>query len=172
MSTERSAPALSPPPVDEALVSQAVLDQGTVLRALHDAGVPPWLELDLTIGQLRALYALFRSGPLPIGQLGAALGLGKPAASLLVDALVQRGLVERNEDPQDRRRTFARLSPATRDQLGAQRSGGRELLAGWLRRLPPEDLAHLARGLRALAAQAAAAGCPPPDRSPSEAHRA
>jgi len=63
--------------VDEGLVSQAVLDQGTVLRALHDAGVPPWLELDLTIGQLRALYALFRSGPLPIGQLGAALGPDK-----------------------------------------------------------------------------------------------
>ena len=136
----------------DALVADVISAQTAVLRALHDAPLPAWLSLDLTLGQLRALFVLYHGGPTPIGQLGAALGLGKPAASLLVDALVQRGLVERHEDPTDRRRTLAHLSPTAQTLMGEQLTGSGERFAGWLRRLAPDDLASLARGLRALAA--------------------
>ena len=84
--------------------------QTRILHAFQEQPIPEWLQLDLTLGQLRALFMLFQAGPTPIGQLGARLGLGRPAASLLVDALVRRGLAERFEDPTDRRRTLTRLS--------------------------------------------------------------
>ncbi len=127
-----------------------------VLRALKQGGVPPWLSMDLSIGQLRALFVLFHTGPLPIGQLGATLGLGKPAASLLVDALVHHGLVERHEDSSDRRRTLARLTPSAQTLFAEQVTGSREQFAGWLHELSAHDLDGLARGLRALATIAAA----------------
>ena len=144
-----SDPARSPH--QDALVDEVVQAQATILRALHDRPVPAWLSLDLTIGQLRALFVLFQVGPTPIGQLGATLGLGKPAASLLVDALVQHGLIERREDPSDRRRTLVRLTPSAEALIAEHLTGSRERLADWLRQVPAEDLAALARGLRTLA---------------------
>lgn len=145
--------SFSPHPTSslEAFIDEVVTAQTAVLRALHDRPVPAWLSLDLTIGQLKALFVLFHSGPTPIGQLGAALGLGRPAASLMVDALVQRGLVDRHEDPTDRRRTLAQLSPIAQTLMSEQLTGSREQFAGWLRELAPDDLASLARGMTALA---------------------
>src|ERR671939_556833 len=118
-----SDPARSPH--QDALVDEVVQAQTTILRALHDRPVPAWLSLDLTIGQLRALFVLFQVGPTPIGQLGATLGLGKPAASLLVDALVQHGLVERREDPSDRRRTFVSLTRTAEGLIAEHVTGSR-----------------------------------------------
>lgn len=133
------------------LIEEIVQAQTAVLRALHDRPQPAWLSMDLTIGQLRALFVLFHMGPTPIGQLGATLNLGKPAASLLVDALVHQDLVERHEDPTDRRRTLARLSSAAQALFAEHLTGSREQLSGWLRQLPPDELCALARGLCALA---------------------
>jgi DNA-binding MarR family transcriptional regulator len=136
----------------ERLIDEVLATQTALLRALHDRPVPAWLSLDLTIGELKALFLLFHAGPTPIGRLGATLGLGRPAASHLVDALVQHGLVERREDLSDRRRTLAQLAPTAQTLMGEQLTGDRERFAGWLRQLGPDDLASLTRGLRALAA--------------------
>ena len=46
-----------------------------------------------------------------IGQIAEILGIGQPTASHLIDRLVQAQLVSRTEDPLDRRRTLAQLSP-------------------------------------------------------------
>src|SRR3954451_10088393 len=148
-------PTLSSVPPTDLLVEDVISAQRSILQALHDGAGPAWLSLDLTIGQLRALFVLYHGGPTPIGQLGAALGVGKAAASLLVDALVHQELVERHEDAADRRRTLTQLSPTAQTLLDEQLTGSRERFAGWLRRLGPEDLASLARGLRALATVAA-----------------
>ena len=113
--------------------------------------MPEWLKMDLTLGQLRALFMLFQAGPTPIGQLGARLSLGRPAASLLVDALVRRGMVERFEDPADRRRPLARLSAEAQRLITEHYVGGAHQYEMWLSQLADDDLAHLSRSLRALA---------------------
>lgn len=129
--------------------------QTTVLRALHARPMPAWLGMDLTVGQMRALFHLYHTGSMAIGQLGASLGLSKPAASVLVDALVHLDLVERQEDPADRRRTLARLTPTAQALFAEHLTGSREMFSGWLRQLSPDDLHALAHGLSALAAVAA-----------------
>jgi DNA-binding MarR family transcriptional regulator len=61
-------------------------------------------ELDLSISQIRTLHLL--AGPLPeasIKELADEIGLSLPAISRSVEALVQRGLVTRTENSQDRR---------------------------------------------------------------------
>src|SRR5436305_10823750 len=128
--------------------------QNLIARAMHTAAEPTWLQLDLTIGQLKGLFTLADS-PMTIGQLAEALGSGKPAASILVERLVQLGLVERAEDLLDRRRTIARVTARGEELTARLRQGGRERLRAWLSRLGDDDLAALVQGLRALAAVAA-----------------
>src|SRR3982751_4342780 len=135
------------------LAIKHVLDaQSAIYRAFHEQPLPDWLKLDITLGQLRALFVLFHSGPIPIGQFGARLVIGRPAASLLVDALVRRGLVERFEDPADRRRTLARLSSEAQRLISQQYLGSQQQYEAWLNELGDDDLAHLARALTQLAA--------------------
>ena len=137
----------------ERLLVQVIGDQRRLVRQLlQDEAGPRWAQLDLTIAQLRALLTIAGSGPLPVGRLGAALGIGKPAASLLVDALVRRELVVRSEDSDDRRRTLVRLSAGGQELLDELSQGRRERLLGWVRQLDDDELAALARGLRALVA--------------------
>jgi DNA-binding MarR family transcriptional regulator len=144
-------------------IKQIVDAQTTIFRAFQEQPLPEWLKLDITLGQLRALFILFQTGPIPIGQVGARLGVGRPAASLLVDALVRQGLVERFEDPADRRRSLARLSPEAQRLITQQYLGGQQQYEGWLNQLGDDDLVHLAHALRELAGiaapeQAAASG--------------
>src|SRR5437588_6971759 len=96
------------------------------------------------MAQLKGRFALADS-PMTIGQLADALGSGKPAASILVERLVQLALVERAEDPLDRRRTIARVTPQGEELVARLRQGGRDRLRAWLSRLGDDDLAEPGR---------------------------
>ena len=134
----------------ESLLDEIADAQKRIANAMHRAD-PFLLQLDLTIGQLKGLIVLADSA-MTIGQLADVLGIGKPAASILVEHLVKNGWVERIEDPADRRRTIARLTAPGDEFVARLRQGGRDRFRGWLDQLDDDDLAALAGGLRALAA--------------------
>lgn len=140
----------------ELLVQQALQAQKQIFMAMQAAAEPAWLQLDLTMAQLKGLVLLAHDGPLTIGEMARALGIGRPAASILVDRLVELGLIERTEDPVDRRRTFARLTPKAEELVAQLRQGGRERMREWLGRLSDDDLAALVHALHALVTAAAA----------------
>ena len=62
------------------------------------------VQLDVPIGQMKTLFILWTAGkPQTMGQLAHALGVSLGSVTGLIDGLVQRGLVRREEDPGDRR---------------------------------------------------------------------
>jgi DNA-binding MarR family transcriptional regulator len=66
--------------------------------------LPEISELDLSLTQLKALAVLDeRADALSVKDLSECLGLSLAATSRAVDGLVKRKLVEREEDPTDRR---------------------------------------------------------------------
>ncbi|HEU5430927.1 MAG TPA: winged helix DNA-binding protein, partial [Thermomicrobiales bacterium] len=79
-------------------------------------------------------------------------GIAQPTASLLVERLTRLGLVERSDDPDDRRRTLVQPTPAGERFLTSWRGDVHERLAARLAHLSDDDLVALIRGLRALAA--------------------
>ena len=108
---------------------------------------------DLTMAQFRGLMVLSHEQPLAIGALGDRLGMGLPGASRLVDRLVAERLVERDEDPADRRRALVRLAARGQAafeemQQGRRQGGGR--LRRALARLPDARLAQLREAMAAL----------------------
>ena len=60
-------------------------------------------EFELSFSQMKALHYLHGADDLSVKALGEQLGLSMAAMSRAADELVQRGLVDRAEDPADRR---------------------------------------------------------------------
>jgi DNA-binding MarR family transcriptional regulator len=150
-------------PKRTSLIAQVVRDQQELVGLWGRSAGPSWLELELTMAQMKAAMMLSMSGPVPIGKLGAMLGMGRPAATLLVDALVRLGLVVRSEDPDDRRRTLVQLSPNGETLTYELRQGRKEQFAAWIAQLEDDDLASLANGLQALVAVASGKSRPKSD---------
>ena len=96
---------------EQAMIEEMTETYRAILRTLHAATAPVWMQLELSMAQLKTLFVLSDETAMPIGQVAETLGIGLPTASHLVDRLVQAGLAERSEDEQDRRRMLARLSP-------------------------------------------------------------
>lgn len=79
-----------------------------LLEELHKKGdsefVDALIELDLSFSQMMVLTVLSRQpGPVPINELAERTKLSVASAGRNVDALVTAGLVDRREDPHDRR---------------------------------------------------------------------
>ncbi len=109
-------------------------------------------QLDMSAGQMKTLAILWTSGRQTMGQLAEALDVSLGNVTGLVDGLVQRGLVRRDEDPTDRRQRLASLTPLAEARMRRMEEGNREKIEQLLRRLTLEDLRALRQGLQALAA--------------------
>jgi DNA-binding MarR family transcriptional regulator len=72
------------------------------LHYMHQTG--------LSRPQIHALLHIYHAGECQISEIGGLTDSTAPAASQLVDRLVQQGLLQRNEDPQDRRVKKLRLT--------------------------------------------------------------
>jgi DNA-binding MarR family transcriptional regulator len=105
----------------------------------------------LTIPQLRTLAYLHRRPGSCLFHVAEHLGVTRPTASAIVERLVQRGLVTRTENPQERRRVILRPTPL--GTLLHQRV--RQSTHGWmvtaLSRLSPERLRQITQGVTLLA---------------------
>ena|SRR5215218_669387 len=122
-----------------------VFDRGAgYLGAIEESG--------MTLPQLKALVTLasVEEGPCPVKELAEQLGLAAPAATRIVEALVERELVSRTEDPDDRRvRRIAITASGRRlvEEFANRRSEGLEALADHLK---PAQRRKLAAAFEAL----------------------
>jgi DNA-binding MarR family transcriptional regulator len=133
-----------------AVLKRGVADLHAVWRALGEEVTGDWLELDLSMAQLKTLFVIDREPQATITLLSDRLGVGPPATSLLVEKLVRAGLAVRTEDRLDRRRVQVGLTPGGAQLLARLRHGSQALLETWLGELSQAELEALARGLAAL----------------------
>src|SRR3989441_365967 len=69
---------------------------------------------ELGDSDFRVLEALLHKGPLPVNTLGPKVWLTPGSISVAVDRLVRKGLVSRNDHPDDRRVRRVELTPKGR----------------------------------------------------------
>ncbi len=83
--------------------------------------LPSLLDIDVTMLQLKTLLILSSAagrsdaGGLRVSDLARWLGVTPGTASTLLDRLADRGLIERHEDPNDRRQHLCQASAAGRE---------------------------------------------------------
>ena len=97
----------------------------------------------------KLLQAIAGREPATLGDVARVLGRGAPAVSRSVDTLVRAGLVERTQDPTNRRRLALRLTQQGRESLNARVSGG-AALKNKLDRLAHSELRALERAIEIL----------------------
>ena len=118
-------------------------------RAMGVVGPMP-VPADLTIQQLRVLDHVVKQPGLSGQELGALLGVSPPTASGLVERLVEKGLVVRVDDLDDRRVRRLKPTEAALDVMRQLDSMFERCLAVVLEQLSTEDLRLLCRGARAM----------------------
>jgi DNA-binding MarR family transcriptional regulator len=97
----------------------------------------------------KLLSAIASEEPATLGDVAKSVARGAPAVSRSVDALVRAGLVERTQDPNNRRRLALRLTQQGREQLTKRIAGGPALRTK-LERLAHSELRALERAIEIL----------------------
>ncbi len=102
---------------------------GLVVRKLRQA---PYAG-ELTLAESSALSRLERGGPATSSDLARVDRISPQSMGVTVAALLDRGLIERNRDPQDGRRIVLSITAAGRRTLGDKRGARTEHIAAALR---------------------------------------
>lgn len=167
----RAAPARQIARRFEADLSAPVAAAGTRIRNVRQIservamGRALWRELvigfayqlgDLRLGftQLAALYVLADGATTTTGELADQIGRSPSATSRLVDGLVRRRLVERREEPEDRRQRTLHLTQRGQALLRLVDRARADQFLTAVRPLPTPERAVVAMGVAALATHA------------------
>jgi DNA-binding MarR family transcriptional regulator len=108
-------------------------------------------EAGISFTQLKCLGILSEAGaPMSLGAVSDELALSPAAISRAVDVLVQRGELNREEDPEDRRSKIVSLAPkgrATYERILAVRLAG---LKNFVEELEPQERDALGSALHPI----------------------
>jgi DNA-binding MarR family transcriptional regulator len=80
-------------------------------QCTHSRPLEEWPDLELTIPQIKTLTLLRHQGPQRMGSIATFLGSTLSSSTSIIDRLVDKGLVERLPDPDDRRVVICQLTP-------------------------------------------------------------
>jgi DNA-binding MarR family transcriptional regulator len=134
-----------------ALAGQLLQLWKTVLKDSSGEFVGLLEELDLSITQVKALDAVGGCpSELSVKELSERLGISLPSASRTVEALLQRGWLERREDERDRRVKRIRATDAGRDVVARINGVRLKGLEHFAESLDPDRRALLSSALVAV----------------------
>jgi len=109
-----------------------------------------WLNTDLTMPQLKAMLVLFSDGAKRMGLLASDLEVSMPTATGIIDRIAEKGLIERESDPQDRRVVLCRLSKEGHELISHLWKLGEMETRQLLELMTPEELQLMEGGSRAF----------------------
>jgi DNA-binding MarR family transcriptional regulator len=96
-------------------------------------------ETGLSFSQLNVLMRLYHGGSSGVSEIGEQMGVTSAAASQAIDRLVLLGLIERTEDPIDRRAKRLVLTPKGRTLIERGIEARSQWVEGLTEALTPEQ---------------------------------
>ena len=137
-----------------ARIRRVIQQSQQLFRCLHSGQAQAWMNVDLTMPQLKALVCVVQSGDATSGQIARGLGVSLSTVTGIVDRLSEQGLVSRREDPEDRRITRVSATPSGMELVQQLLRYRDELWAKLLARLGSDELALVERSFECLLAAA------------------
>lgn len=136
--------------IDQIIETMRTMQSGVADRVMgHFTSIQ---DLDFTLPQFMVLYYLSRHREelLTVSQLATVITLSQPATSQLIDRLLQRGLLERRENPEDRRQKLISINDegiALLDRIEHRRE---EKMRALFECVPAEELTRMQNALNDL----------------------
>jgi DNA-binding MarR family transcriptional regulator len=121
----------------------------TVMRAIRSQ-MRSRGSLDLTVPQFRALAFVNRNKGSSLCEVADHVGLTSPSASTLVDGLIERGMMTREEHPDDRRRIRLAVTEPGEAILEASTRGTMTYLAKKLSGVSADDREIIVKAMETL----------------------
>lgn len=132
-----SAASATPDAADATLAAANVLLRVAARSVVEVEGI-------VTTPQLRVLVLIKTSGPQNMTQVAAELKVHASNATRTCEALVQAGLIDRSDNPADRRRVRLVLTEKGDELVEHVLASRRRKVAAILNTMPPEDRERLA----------------------------
>lgn len=145
--------ATASPNTADTQIADAIVALVHTLRALH-TDATAWIDLDLTMAQLKALMVVVQTGGVPSRTLADRLSISAPAVTPLVDRLIEQKLVRREDDPSDRRVVLIRPTARAVALYEKLMDTNRATAAAVVDELSPTDLPRIEQALAQLLAAA------------------
>ena len=133
------------------LIEEVVQLQRRIGHTMGQYAPHAWMDLNLTIGQLKSLFFIDFQGSTNFKKLADVLGVTPPNVTGIIDRLVGQGLVSRKENPEDRRMFLLKTTDKGKALLARLRESRLSHISDILMQLSLEELATLAQGLTAVA---------------------
>ena len=134
------------------LHQRALIAYGRAVRIVDPVRFQLWADRGLTMPQVRVLFELVEEGERSAGELAEALSVAPPTITGLTDRLVKQDLVERREDPRDRRVVRLALTDGGRALTAEIAEQAGTYLREVFDTLPPGRLDEISEALEELAA--------------------
>src|SRR3954452_10020863 len=128
------------------LMARIIELEPEMLRVLGPAQARVWVDVDLTMSQLKMMFVLNSAmGPggshgLRVDEVARSLGVTLPTVTAVMDKLVERGLVRRAEDRVERRQHVCRLTVSGQELISRLIAGRRAFTNDLLDQLDADEL--------------------------------
>ncbi|MGD0794544.1 MAG: MarR family transcriptional regulator [Dehalococcoidales bacterium] len=119
-------------------------------RTMRAHGPDAWMQLNLTILQVKSLFFITNHGSTNFKKLAATLKVTPSNLTGVIDRLVEQGLVSRTENPEDRRMMLLKATEKGESLVGELRERRMSYLTEALTDLTPGELTAIKRGLSLL----------------------
>jgi DNA-binding MarR family transcriptional regulator len=133
------------------LITGIIELQRRINRYMRRHTLGAWMELNITIPQLRSLFFIANHGTTNFTKLAAALGVTPSNVTGIVDRLLEQGLVSRQENQEDRRQLILRVTDKGESIVTGLRDRRARHISEILSHLTQEELNTIYKGLGILA---------------------
>ena len=136
--------------VKKELIEEMIESQRRVDRDRRQYELDAWMRLNLGIGQLKTLFFISNHGSTTTGKLATALGVTPTNVTGIIDRLLERKLITRTGDPDDRRVILLRTTPLGEELVTELRQKRKERMSELFSHLTDKEAAIVAQALKIL----------------------
>ena len=136
--------------VKQEIVEELIELQRKIDRDRRQYELDAWMSLNLGIGQLKTLFFISNRGATTTGKLATALKVTPTNITGIIDRLLEKNLITRTGDPDDRRVLVLRTTSKGDELVAELRQKHRERMTELFNNLSEKEAEIAAHGLKIM----------------------